>query len=81
MCSAMDFYCFRNPCGYSLDAAAGKKEGMSQETVLDCVLIAVIAGIVGARLFYVFLYEPGYYLANPLRILYLPGEDWRFMVV
>lgn len=55
-----------------------KKEGMSQEVVLDCVLIAVIAGIVGARLFYVFLYEPGYYLANPLRILYLPGGGLAF---
>jgi phosphatidylglycerol:prolipoprotein diacylglycerol transferase len=41
-----------------------KKEGMSQETVLDCVLIAVIAGIVGARLFYVFLVN----LRSPLAL-------------
>jgi phosphatidylglycerol:prolipoprotein diacylglycerol transferase len=47
-----------------------KKEGMSQETVLDCVLIAVIAGIVGARLFYVFL-EPQTLLKNSYHIMVL----------
>ncbi|HBG22939.1 MAG TPA: prolipoprotein diacylglyceryl transferase [Peptococcaceae bacterium] len=47
-----------------------KKEGKSPDVVIDTVLIGVIAGIIGARLFYIFLYEPEYYLANPLRILY-----------
>ncbi len=46
-----------------------KKEGKSPEFVFDSVLIGVIAGIIGARLFFVFLYEPSYYLSNPLQIL------------
>ncbi|HHY40957.1 MAG TPA: prolipoprotein diacylglyceryl transferase, partial [Syntrophaceticus sp.] len=40
-----------------------KKWGKSPDIVLDCVLIAVISGVIGARLFYVFLYEADYYLA------------------
>jgi len=48
-----------------------KKEGKPPEFVLDIVLIGVIFGIIGARLFYVFLYEPAYYLSHPLHILYI----------
>lgn len=55
-----------------------KKEGKSPEFVLDSVLIGVISGIIGARLFFVFLYEPSYYLANPLRILYIQEGGLAF---
>lgn len=47
-----------------------KKEGKSPDFVIDVVLIGVIAGIIGARLFYIFLYQPEY-LANPVQILYI----------
>lgn len=55
-----------------------KKEGKSPEFVLDVVLIGVIFGIIGARLFFVFLYQPGYYLENPLRILYIQEGGLAF---
>ncbi len=46
--------------------------------ILDCVLIGLIIGIIGARLFFVFLYEPAYYLANPLQILYIKEGGLAF---
>jgi phosphatidylglycerol:prolipoprotein diacylglycerol transferase len=55
-----------------------RKEGKSPEFVLDIVLLAAVFGIIGARLFFVFLYEPEYYLAHPLRIFYLPEGGLAF---
>ena len=34
-----------------------KREGIGSETVLDLAIYVVISAVVGARLFYVFLYE------------------------
>ncbi len=55
-----------------------KKEGKSTEFIFDCVLIGVVLGILGARLFFVFLYERSYYLANPLQILNLQQGGLAF---
>jgi phosphatidylglycerol:prolipoprotein diacylglycerol transferase len=55
-----------------------KKEGKSPEFVFDSVLIGVLSGIIGARLFFVFLYDPGYYLSNPLQILNLQQGGLAF---
>lgn len=46
-----------------------KREGLSGEIVLDLALYLIIGGIIGARLFHVFLYEPQYYLGNPREII------------
>ncbi len=43
--------------------------GMDSDRVLDLVIVLVIGGVVGARLFYVFVYEPGRYLRDPLQVL------------
>lgn len=48
-----------------------EKQGKSAQFVIDLVILIVIAGVIGARLVYVFLYEPGYYLSHPLQILML----------
>lgn len=48
-----------------------EKQGKSPQFVIDLVILIVVAGIIGARLVYVLLYEPGYYLAHPLHILML----------
>jgi len=48
-----------------------KREG-KDESVLDNFLIYVIIGaVVGARLAHCLFYEPGYYLSNPLEMLYV----------
>ena len=45
-----------------------KKPELWAEQILMYILIAVV---IGARLGHVFFYSPGYYLANPLEILYI----------
>lgn len=55
-----------------------KKWDISPDLVLDCVLIAVISGVIGARLFYVFLYQADYYLAHPLEILFIQQGGLAF---
>jgi len=47
----------------------GKKLGYNAELMLDQAFWTIIIGLLGARLFHVFLYEPAYYLAEPIRIL------------
>ncbi len=44
-----------------------RREGLSSESVLDLAFVAVLAAIVGSRLFYVF-FNLREYLADPLRI-------------
>lgn len=61
-----------------LDGTAGQKGGKSPEFVFDSVLIGVLSGIIEARLFFVFLYDPGYYLSNPLQILNLQQGGLAF---
>ncbi|HHW41846.1 MAG TPA: prolipoprotein diacylglyceryl transferase [Syntrophomonadaceae bacterium] len=55
-----------------------EKQGKSAQFVIDLVILMVVAGIIGARLVYVFLYEPGYYLAHPLQILMLSQGGLAF---
>lgn len=41
------------------------------DRILDLAIVLVVGGIVGARLFYVLVYEPGRYLREPLQIFAL----------
>lgn len=43
----------------------------SREEVGDFLFYVVLGVVVGGRLGYVFLYQPGYYLAHPLQILFV----------
>ncbi len=45
-----------------------KKRGISSETITDLVLITIISGVIGARLFYILFYNPSIYFNNPLEI-------------
>lgn len=42
---------------------------ISKDEFWDLVLVVVVSGILGARLYYVIFYDLGYYLSNPLQIL------------
>lgn len=55
-----------------------EKKGVSAQFVIDFVLLVVIAGIVGARLAYIFLYDPGYYFSHPLQIFMLQQGGMAF---
>lgn len=49
------------------------KKGLSQVVVLDLGIIGTIAGVVGSRLFHVFVEEPHYYWEHPTHIY----QIWR----
>lgn len=55
--------------GTLLTLRLARSVGVDVDRVLDLVIVLVIGGVVGARLFYVFVYEPGRYLREPLQIL------------
>ncbi|MDO8425634.1 MAG: prolipoprotein diacylglyceryl transferase [bacterium] len=45
------------------------RAGIAQKDVVDVAVWAMVAGMLGARLGHVLLYDPAYYLADPLAIL------------
>lgn len=46
-----------------------KQTGKPKEQVLNLSLIAVVGGLVGARLWEVLFFQPGYYLSHPIDII------------
>lgn len=50
-----------------------KREGLSVKIMDSIFLYGVLSTIIGARLGHCLFYDPGYYLANPLKILDIRG--------
>lgn len=57
--------------GLYLFLKVAKNRRLDENILLDGVLLAFIGGVVGARLIYVLVYDPAYYLANPLQIFFI----------
>lgn len=57
--------------GYMILDYILKKEKQSPKMIDSLLMYVVIAVIVGARLGHCFFYEPSYYLAHPIEILYI----------
>jgi phosphatidylglycerol:prolipoprotein diacylglycerol transferase len=55
-----------------------RKAGESPQIVLDLAVVVVVFGLVGARLGYVFLYDPVFYLTHPWRILFIQEGGLAF---
>lgn len=47
----------------------GKKRGIDEDSILNLIIVVVISGIVGARLFYIVFYNPSFYFSNPSEII------------
>ncbi|MGE5454889.1 MAG: prolipoprotein diacylglyceryl transferase [Methylocystaceae bacterium] len=45
------------------------RTGQDQDKIFNLVILVVLGGLLGARLFYIFAYTPGYYLQHPLEML------------
>lgn len=45
-----------------------KKRGIKDDVMFNVAIIGVIAGVIGARLFYVFFYDPSFYFSHPMEI-------------
>lgn len=46
-----------------------EKRGINEDTILNLIMIVVISGVIGARLFYILFYNPSYYFSNPSEII------------
>ncbi|MBU3160831.1 prolipoprotein diacylglyceryl transferase [Clostridium frigoris] len=46
-----------------------KKRGIKDDIMFNLVIVGVIAGVVGARLFYILFYNPSFYFSHPMEIL------------
>ena len=55
-----------------------ERKGVSGQFVIDFVLLGTVAGIIGSRLVYILLYDPGYYLSHPLQIFMLQQGGLAF---
>ncbi len=47
----------------------GKKKRISEDSILNLIIIVIISGVVGARVFYILFYNPSFYFNNPLEIV------------
>lgn len=59
----MTFYCF----------FIASRVGLRRDLCLDIAMVCLIAGVLGSRLFHIFVEEPGYYWKHPMQVL----EFWR----
>lgn len=57
--------------GTLLAMKLAKRIGIESDRILDLAIVLVVGGIVGARLFYVIVYEPARYIREPLQIFAL----------
>ncbi|MDC3418139.1 prolipoprotein diacylglyceryl transferase [Aquibacillus salsiterrae] len=48
-----------------------KRRNMDHKLLTDGVMYALIGGILGARLVFIFVYNPSYYLANPVEVFFI----------
>ena len=46
-----------------------RKKGIKDDIMFNLAIIVVISGVVGARLFYIFFYNPSFYFSHPMDIL------------
>lgn len=47
-----------------------KREGGESTAILDCGIIAIIAAVLGSRIFHILVEAPGYYWEHPIRVFY-----------
>lgn len=57
--------------GIFLFIREAKKREMNHQVLLDVAVYSLVGGVIGARLVYVFIYNPTFYLANPIEILFI----------
>lgn len=48
-----------------------KQKGLNEDLLLNGVTYSFIGGIIGARIVYILIYNPAYYLSHPIEILFI----------
>lgn len=57
--------------GVWLAVKEARRKGMDENKLFDFLILAIFAGIIGARLGFVLFYDLSYYLQNPIKIFYI----------
>lgn len=57
--------------GFLLFLKEIKRRGLDKELLTDGIIYSLIGGIIGARIIYVLIYNPSYYLTNPIEVLFI----------
>ena len=47
----------------------GEKRGINEDIMFNLIMIVVVSGVLGARLFYILFYNPSFYFSNPAEII------------
>ncbi|MBQ4215704.1 MAG: prolipoprotein diacylglyceryl transferase, partial [Bacteroidales bacterium] len=48
-----------------------RKENFAESTINKIAIVALLGGVIGARLGHCLFYEPSYYLSNPIKFLHI----------
>lgn len=54
--------------GIFLVIKEAKRQGLNENKLMDGLIYALIGGIIGARVVYILIYKPVYYISNPIEI-------------
>ena len=57
--------------GLLLVIKEAKRRGLNHNQLTDGIMYSFIAGFIGARVVYIVIYDPAYYLANPAKIFHI----------
>lgn len=57
--------------GITLFIREAKRKGLDHKLLTDGAVYSLIGGVVGARIIYVLIYNPSFYLSNPLQIFFI----------
>lgn len=57
--------------GLTIFIKEAKRRGYDHQLLLDIAIYSLIGGVIGARIVYVFVYNPLYYINNPIEILFI----------
>lgn len=52
-----------------LQLSREKKRGINEDIIFNLIMIVLISGVLGARLFYILFYNPSFYFSNPGEII------------
>lgn len=64
-------YLFGIICAYFILKKYYVNTGLKKEEIIDLITYCFLSGIIGARIFEVFIYNLQYYLNNPIKIFYI----------
>ena len=57
--------------GILLLISEAKRRKMDHKSITDVVIYSLLGGVIGARIVFVVVYNPSYYLENPIEVFFI----------